>query len=295
MPDYRTGVAARGTRPFSAVAGFMNLKRQFEHAKMQNEWKMQQDYLNNQSEERRTRIGAGANLASTGVISPKQYGDFIDQGQLPESSRAAGIANGGQISPEEQMSDAGIPLEQQQDYRVTPQTYMYRGRQQTIGKLERKKDVSLSVSQNLAGMKNTAITMSKNVNDLLNKDFKIGPGVTTLNNMAGDIAAQYLRGPEFTTWKSEVGKVFQEYRKYVTGVQAGFPEIQFLAVSFPKATDTRESFIRKSQEAVKTINRNVQNSIDTMNKAGYATSAFGQGGQPSKGKTSSGNTFERIE
>ena len=73
MPDYRTGQAARGTRPFSAVSGMLNLKRQFEDAKRQNEWKMRQDYMNNQSDMQRQRTSTAGQLLASGHMTADQF------------------------------------------------------------------------------------------------------------------------------------------------------------------------------------------------------------------------------
>jgi len=73
MPDYRTGMAARGTRPFSAVSSMLNLKRQFEDAKRQHQWKLENETL-----QQRGRI------AEAGVNS----------NQLRFSQEASGMASG---------------------------------------------------------------------------------------------------------------------------------------------------------------------------------------------------------
>ena len=59
------------------------------------------------------------------------------------------------------------------------------------------------------------------------------------SNFLGNLALQ-IEGlgnnpnvSEFVEFKSGTEQLFQQYRKYITGVQAGFPELQMLQPIFP--------------------------------------------------------------
>ena len=172
------------------------------------------------------------------------------------------------------LSNSGVPLEEQDDYRVVPQTYTYRGNVKTINKLQRKKDLPNTTTSLLNDLEATVFQLEKNKNLLTQNNIQSGPGIVTRAGAVGDILAQYLRGAEFTSWKASVGDAFQKYRKWATGVQAGYPELQLLAPNFPKTTDKPDVFIDKTNETLDTIRNNKKRLLDYLNKSGFAVSAY---------------------
>ena len=274
MPDYRQG-NVRGGQQFAGVSRFLNLKRIFEDAKRQHQWKLENEVISQRGE----RTQQAATMASLGTLPGADLNKFVESGRFPESFQGGQGMMGGidpNMSIQDSMSQAGIPLEQQQDYRITPQTYTWRGKQKIISKLERKKDISQKTIGDITQMDNTHEVLNKNMNILQEKGIMSGPGIVTLGGPTADIAAQYLRSPEFVTWKASTQRAFQLYRKWATGVAAGYPELQLLAPNYPKSTDKPDVFISKSFDVMKDIEKNRNILIKNLNKGGYATSAYGE-------------------
>lgn len=72
MPDYRQGTV-RGGQQFSAVSGFLNLKKQFEYAKMHNQWEQEKDWRNSLSKKNEQNVQSATTLASNGMMNPDQF------------------------------------------------------------------------------------------------------------------------------------------------------------------------------------------------------------------------------
>lgn len=74
---------------------------------------------------------------------------------------------------------------------------------------------------------------------------------------------------QFAEFKSGTQQLFQQYRKYITGVQAGFPELQMLQPIFPIATDPPSIYLGKALQAIKTMKTNEETLVDYESKRGY--------------------------
>jgi hypothetical protein len=74
----------------------------------------------------------------------------------------------------------------------------------------------------------------------------VGSTVTALQSMGGDKNAA-----KFETFKAEVDKTFQAFRKDVTGAQAALKELGWLEPDYPRGTDPPDVFIDKTNEALK--------------------------------------------
>jgi hypothetical protein len=100
---------------------------------------------------------------------------------------------------------------------------------------------------------------------------QIGPGFDTRPGAISDMLGQ-LKGAEFASLKADIGRNFQSYRKWVTGVAAGYPELNMLAPNYPKMTDANDVFLQKSLDVMKDIERQREILIDHYSKGGYAVS-----------------------
>lgn len=172
------------------------------------------------------------------------------------------------------MSKFGISEEESEDYFLKPRMVRNRGVTSSVAFPERKKELSQKTVEDIASISSTVSDLMKNLETQESKKFNSGPGITTRSGAVGDITAQFFRGPEFTSWKSDVGRSFQKYRKWATGVAAGYPELQLLAPNFPKTTDTPEVFKQKTMSAVDDMDRNKKIFLDYLSKSNYATSQY---------------------
>jgi hypothetical protein len=173
-------------------------------------------------------------------------------------------SNGGSLA-------GGIDYPYPEDIQMTPKTTVYKGIPKTTLVPELKKEVSQNELTTLGGISSTVSDLQKNIDTLNKYNITPGPGLSTSGLPGADLYSQFTKSKEFNTWKADTGRTFQKYRKWATGVAAGYPELQLLAPTFPKASDTKENFISKSVSAMDDMNRNKEIVLDYLNKAGYRT------------------------
>ncbi len=126
-----------------------------------------------------------------------------------------------------------------------------------------------------------AVNLGQNVTKLINSPnlrtrTSRGPfNISGYGNQIGNVSLQ-LEGmkndpnvSEFAEFKSTTEQLFQQYRKYITGVQAGFPELQMLQPIFPVTNDPPSNYVSKSLSALKTMSTNEQTALDYFEKRGY--------------------------
>lgn len=100
------------------------------------------------------------------------------------------------------------------------------------------------------------------------KYFEIGPNISSwiYNNLTGKVQSIRDAVPakdqefyaEMEAYKSSANQVFNEYRKVITGAQAGMPEIQFLRKSVPTTSDSPEVFRAKARVAQEFFRRRAE-------------------------------------
>lgn len=166
---------------------------------------------------------------------------------------------------------AGIPAE---DIQMTPKQITYKGQQKTVLAPELKKEVSQTQSTDIATIDSTISDLKKNIENLDKYKIQSGPGYSTSSLPGADIYAQFTKSPEFNTWKSDTGRAFQKYRKWATGVAAGYPELRLITPNFPKADDRHDVYIAKAKSVIDDMNRNKEILLDYLNKSGYRTGAL---------------------
>lgn len=206
---------------------------------------------------------------------------FLEYRRQVEGGVTTPIANpenSSNLSQKEKvLKDAGIPEEEWVDYNMKPTITRTRGIPTTTLVPEKKKLLGDATIKELGGLEATANDLLKNVNTLftLNKSGKhSGAGYASTNMPGADLYAQYVQGADFASWKSDVGRAFQKYRKWATGVAAGYPELNMIAPNFPKSTDKDDVFIKKTISSIDDLQRNQETLAEYFDKAGYATSSI---------------------
>ena len=196
------------------------------------------------------------------------------------------------------LTKLGIPEEEKDDYIIKTTTQTIRGIKTQIPILERKKTLPAKGTSDLADMESTRQDLDKNMQYLVNKGLQLGPGFSTRPGAVSDILGQ-MKGSDFATLKASIGRSFQKYRKWATGVAAGYPELNMLAPNYPKATDTNETFIGKTLDVMKDIERNRENTLNYFSDAGYAVgklkSRMGQNSQQAQGNIPSFRSEQEAE
>lgn len=87
----------------------------------------------------------------------------------------------------------------------------------------------------------------------------------------GDLPMQLFGKKEEATFKAKVDRYFQKYRKVTTGVQAGYPELQWLASDVPKTTDRPDILVDKAYANKEIQVENLRNMFNVLEDTGYDT------------------------
>lgn len=167
-----------------------------------------------------------------------------------------------------------------EDYITKVETRSVRGIPQTIYRPERKakvprEDLSLikDLDVNTSDLESNLQFIESNPKI---KEF-LGPGLVQRPGAFADIATQVGFAPkDFATFKAKSDLAFQKYRKWVTGVQAGYPELQWIVVDYPKPTDRADVYISKANSAIEGMKRNKDIYLDYLSKNNYAVGSFKQ-------------------
>src|SRR3990167_7811226 len=100
----------------------------------------------------------------------------------------------------------------------------------------------------------------------------LGNNLLNIQNMLGDTGA-----PDFSAFKSQTDVAFAKYRKFITGVQAAFPEIKMLEPDFPQPWDTPDIYRAKAKGLLEQV-KDVENQIlDLESQRGFRTSEIRKG------------------
>jgi hypothetical protein len=166
---------------------------------------------------------------------------------------------------------SAVPEVEREDYVVKPIKQTIRGIVKTVPLLEKKKTLGAAQLNELGGIENTRQDLRSVVDRLAKSGLQIGPGFDTRPGAISDMLGQ-MKGSEFAALKSDIGRNFQSYRKWVTGVAAGYPELNMLAPNYPKMTYSNEVFIQKSLDVAKDMDRQRNILLDHYGKGGYAVS-----------------------
>jgi hypothetical protein len=164
-----------------------------------------------------------------------------------------------------------IPESEKEDYLVKPVQQKIRGVVTTVPILERKKTLPSKELSDLAAIDDATDSVNEVVSFLKEKGLQMGPGFSTTRGAIADMISQ-LKGEDFNTLKSKIGRSFQKYRKWATGVAAGYQELSLLGPNYIKPTDTNENLIAKALDIAAENERNRNTMLDTFSSGGYAVS-----------------------
>lgn len=181
---------------------------------------------------------------------------------------------------------SNIPKEEQEDYIVKPIQQTIRGIKTTVPILERKKTLPAKELNDLGELENTTKGLNEIVDILQKSGLEMGPGFSTTRGAISDMLAQ-MKGPEFSALKSKIGRSFQQYRKWATGVAAGYAELNLLGPNYIKPTDTNEVLIQKALDIAAENERNRTALLDNFSNGGYAVSKLRNKSSSQQGSTSS--------
>jgi len=99
-----------------------------------------------------------------------------------------------------------------------------------------------------------------------------GSNLLNIQSMLGDKGA-----PDFASFKSQTDVAFAKYRKFITGVQAAFPEIKMLQPDFPQPWDTPDIYKAKATSLLSQV-KDVENQIlDLESQRGFRTGELRKG------------------
>ena len=175
------------------------------------------------------------------------------------------------MSAQDMFQQMGIPPEQQEDYQTKISNQNIRGMVVPVPTLERKGRLPAKEANDLGTLEDTTTDLMNILDELTNKGLKFGPGLSTPRGMISDILGQ-MKGPEFAALKSKIGRSFQKYRKWATGVAAGYNELSLLGPNYIKPTDNNEVLVEKAIDIAKENLQNRDIMLNTFSDSGYAIS-----------------------
>lgn len=156
-----------------------------------------------------------------------------------------------------------------------------------------------SGSKKIPSAQLTIINQTKNSLDRLkelqdlygkNPDIETGPAALYFRRQGipasvGNLALQYGmkdrdKAKRITELALKTNQTLDQYRRAVTGAQAGFPEIKFLQSAQPDPTrHVRGNLEASLQAAIEEQDQNYQMILDNLDAAGYSTDKFRQQAQ----------------
>ena len=178
----------------------------------------------------------------------------------------------------------GIPTEEAEDYNLENLHESVHGIPITSREPKLKPEVPNNILLDFKGSRSKSASLSNQLTKLIHSK-NIQNNLNPFNPMAhrgliGDLSAKVASLAnskdiaEFTEFKANTDRDFQEYRKYITGVNAGFPEIQFLQPIYPQTTDPPSKYVSTALGALEDMKRNDELIMQTASQAGYRTRGF---------------------
>lgn len=173
------------------------------------------------------------------------------------------------LTPEESLTK--IPKgEDPEDYIPKPMVRKVNNEATEIYLAEKKQKVPAKQLDDLRLLGINISDLSRNLEVKKIKGIDTGPSIVNRPGVIADIIGNLQGKKDLLSFKAEVDKAFQKYRKETTGVQAGYKELNWLAPDFPKVTDEDAVFIQKSEDAINTVKINQNMFLDYLKDNGYA-------------------------
>lgn len=173
------------------------------------------------------------------------------------------------LTPEESLTKISQG-EDPEDYIPKPMVRKVNNEATEIYLAEKKQKVPAKQLDDLRLLGINASDLSRNLEMKKIKGIDTGPSIINRPGVIADIIGNLQGKKDLLSFKAEVDKAFQKYRKETTGVQAGYKELNWLAPDFPKVTDEDAVFIQKSEDAINTVKINQEMFLDYLKDNGYA-------------------------
>jgi hypothetical protein len=176
--------------------------------------------------------------------------------------------------------DWGIPEKDLDKYDITPKLTIFKGMPQKTfvptpktGQKVKVPARQLELLQDTIDIVNGMDNLSK---ELGVEGYKIGAGSPRFWKGGIGNISMYLKGSDKeSSFKAATDRYFQKYRKITTGVQAGYPELQWLSADVPSTDiDRPDQFISKAKMVRETNLENAKNMLETLKSAGYNVENF---------------------
>ena len=221
--------------------------------------------LVNALEEKR-RIGAEVRRTDQlEIMNIKETGITLDEGELQAESERLNRDFNAQIEA------FGIPATIDKDgnrsYNIPPQKELERRiatRSFAPAEVEHLNDIDIVGND-----------MAKLVGDLRAMGMTPQDGASLFSDLGklslparSDILGQYMKGPEFTDAKRRLERVFQRYRKIITGAQASDKELKTIRPLITAFTDQPEVFFATAESLVSEARRAFNTRLDLYQAAG---------------------------
>ena len=238
-------------------------------------------------EERKFQRQMQLESMKAGIQSPKDQAmtdyykaqtDFLRGGG--ESSDDFSVDNLGSV--------AGSMGVSEEDLNLKPTVSRYKGRTKVTNVPELKPPMQEASSQLVRSGRTSSLGMVKNLQSMTPEiQKKMGPvilgHVSAIKGGIGDTllnlqsALGDRNAKDFATFKQSGDILFQQWRKFITGVQAAYPEIQILTPDYPQPTDTPEIYTEKAYKLLQQAQDIEDQVLSFESQRGYRTGDLRQG------------------
>jgi hypothetical protein len=192
----------------------------------------------------------------------KQLVDAINQESNPE---AGGLDSEDYYTEPVLRNVMGTPVQ------INKKTLKPKPTQQALDDINQLRTLSNSYIENINLMTPNVKAMMV-PGDIRASKNSIGNFILKGQSLAGDKQAQ-----EFQVFKAETNKLFDSYRKWVTGAQAALKELGWISPQLPETNDAPDVFINKSKVALERYKQAEELMLKSYSQAGYRTGELRSG------------------
>lgn len=173
----------------------------------------------------------------------------------------------------------------QEDYQMNPTVNRYKGMTNVVNTPELKPPLDSKSTSQITDLRSMHQNMTKNLKMMTPGVMKFmnpldpraqrggwGSEALKIQGALGDKDAQ-----DFSTFKAETDKMFQAFRKDVTGAQAALKELGWIAPDFPEPNDPPALYMKKAKEALKRVQDGETLLLDTYSQRGFRVGELRKG------------------
>ena len=241
------------------------------------------DYMSDLSKERDKEGGEldklfKSELLKSMITSPKEQA-------MTDYYKASTKALGGQSNPQDVSSLASQAGYSEEDYILNPTVTRYKGQMKVENAPQLKPPLDPKSTTEIGAFRRTRQNLQNNLS-MINPgvEKRMSPFSFSASRLPGSnmaLKAQGMMGDksanDFSTFKAETDKVFQQFRKETTGAQAALKELGWLEPDYPMPSDPPDLYRQKANEAMRRLEEGENLLLDLYSQRGFRVGELRQG------------------